>query len=141
MIPRYALAIAVRREARFEERGVPTVDLWAAGRSMIFRRLTGIVDSGASKTILGLGSHALLGFEPNSGKEESITTAGGGEMRYELHRVQFRLPRARKPPVTFCLEVGLNEIGDNLFGADLLQYFTLVVAPDRVVFMADAERG
>jgi hypothetical protein len=133
----YALRMAVPCESRFAVRGVPTIELWASGASNIFHRMAGIVDSGATRTLLGTGAHALLGIAHGSGVPDQMKTIAG-TLEYELYTVQFRLYTREHPPISVCLEVGLCEtIEENLFGADLLRYFTLALSREEVVFMAN----
>jgi hypothetical protein len=132
----YPLMLHLRSEPRFAKRKVPTVDLWACGPGGIFHRLSGIVDSGATRTLLGDGARDLLGIE----RDGPIEKMDGirGEFRYELHWVQFRVHALEGPPVTVWIYAGLiPSMVDNLFGADLLEYYTIAVARDGVTFMAN----
>ena len=135
---RFGVEIELPIEARYAARRVPGVELRACGPNGIVHRVYGVVDSGASRTLLTGRTAALLGFRPSVPARIERIAAAGGTIDLERARVQFRIPRDGKPPVGFVLEVGLSsQVTENLFGSDLLQYFHLFLGPGSVVFLAD----
>lgn len=134
---KHSLAARFRCEPRFESRRVPTIEVWASGPDFVFQRMAGVVDSGATLTLLGRGAYELLGVTRNTGIWDELPGLSGS-VRYELHPVQFRLHVADGPQVAVRLRVGFCEaIYDNLFGADLLDYFTVSLSRSDVTFLAD----
>jgi hypothetical protein len=133
---RFGLCIALPREERFALHGVPAVEIRASGPACVFHRIRGVVDSGASRTLLTSQTAKLLGIA-QQGYVERIAAAGG-TIDYREARVQFRIPRHGMPPVSFFLYAGVSlQIGENLFGSDFLQYFSVLIGPEDVFFLAD----
>jgi len=137
-VRRFDLQIALPIEQRYAVRGVPGVELRASGPSGVVHRVHGVVDSGASRTLLTGRTAELLGFRQSIPARLERIAAAGGTIDLERARVQFRIPLEGKPAVGFVLEAGISsQVTENLFGSDLLQYFHIVLGPRSVIFMAD----
>jgi hypothetical protein len=135
---RFGLEIALPCEQRYARRGVPGVEIRASGPSCIFHRVSGVVDSGASRTLLTAPTAKRLGLHhPRKDYAERIEAAGG-TIDFEVARVQFRIPVHGRPPVSFYIDAGISrQVGENLFGSDFLQYFFILLGPQQVFFLAD----
>jgi hypothetical protein len=138
---RFGLQIAVPREELFASRGVPGIELRACGRNGRFQRIQGVVDTGASRTLLTGETARLLGL-PERIADAHLAAAGGTTIEYAAARVQFRLPVHGRPPVGFFLIVGVTrDITDNLLGSDFLRYFDILITPSQVIYLADESPG
>ncbi|HEX7138887.1 MAG TPA: retroviral-like aspartic protease family protein [Vicinamibacterales bacterium] len=134
----YGLEIAVPREARFRSRGVPAIELMASGENQRFYRIHAIVDSGASRTLITSKTAELLGL-PDRSATLSMEAAGGA-IFYSLARIQFRFPVPNGSPVGIYVDVGVTyNISDNLLGNDVLRYFSILITPSQVIFLADEQ--
>jgi hypothetical protein len=132
----FGLCLSLPRDTRYAPRRVPGVEIRASGPDCIFRRIHGVVDSGASRTLLNIETTALLSIQPKNYVER--IEGAGGPILYRDARVQFRIPLYGRPPVTFFLHAGVSaQIGENLFGSDFLQYFSVLISPDEVSFLGD----
>lgn len=135
---RFGLQIELPCETRYSQRGIPGVEIRARGPSGIFHRIHGVVDSGASRTLLTARTAALLGFRQTRNARVERIEAAGGTIDLELARVQFRIPLDGRPPVGFFLHAGLSsQVSENLFGSDILQYFYILLGPKSVFFLTD----
>ena len=138
---RFGLYLPLQLETRFTSLGVPGVEILASGPGCVFHRVQGVLDSGASRTLLMQQTAVLLGIFPGQGYVERIDAAGG-TIRYREARMQFRVPIFGKPPVTFFLLAGItSQLGENLFGSDFLQYFSILIGPKDVHLLADEHFG
>ena len=89
-------------------------------------------------TLLGRGAYELLDVTPGTGTPSSMPGLAGTLFEYELQWIQFRLHVADGPHVSVWIQAGFcQSIPDNLFGADLLDYFTVALTRDDVTFMAE----
>lgn len=138
----FGLSIDVRREARFRSRGVPVVELWAAGPLFVFHRVTGIWDSGASRTLLAEPTYQRLGFQLPRHKLLTMNSVTGF-IHYQPVILYFRIPLRGRPAVHFPLiEAGISpDIVENLFGADMIEYFAPLVREDRVTLLGDEQHS
>ena len=122
------------RLARFEGRRVPEVDLWIAGASHVFRRVSGILDSGSSETVIRSATAKLLDL-PRLGSAIARTTVSG-TVNLTPTRLVVRAQPDGEPPLYIPLTAyiadprpwkpGLSQgEGLNLFGADLFNIFSI----------------
>jgi hypothetical protein len=135
----FGLDIPLPRASRYARRGVPGVEIRAAGPNCIFHRVVGVVDSGASLTLLTTTTARLLRLDAEKNYSERIEAAGGA-IDYVRSWVQFRFVLSGKPPVSIFLNAGISpQLDDNLFGSDFLKYFFILIGRQTVHFLADVE--
>lgn len=134
----FRLSIDLRREARFRKRGVPVVELWCSGPMFVFQRVTGIWDTGASRTLLAESTAQRLGYSLKGHKIHTMNSVVGF-IRYSPRICYFRIPISGCPAVHFPIEAGISpDITENLFGADMVEYFSVLLHADRVTLLGDA---
>ena len=95
----------IHRMERYESFGVPEIDLWLAGSSHIFRRVSGVLDSGCFQTLLRPKTAALLSL-PRLGKALPRRTVSGA-IDVVPSRVMVRFQPAAAPAVVIPLPVGI----------------------------------
>ena len=130
--------IPLRRETGFL-RGVPIVELWIANSDFVFRRVTGIWDTGAVRTLLAASTFFdLLGFVWPDGPWLTMESASAHRIEWQPRLLHFRAGAPGLPAVHFPLIAGVSkDIVENLFGADMIDYFAPLVQRDRVTLYVD----
>jgi hypothetical protein len=137
-ISEYGLHLDLPREPRFVARGVPVVELWVSGKDHVFHRVTGICDSGASRTLLAARTFERLRLKIEVNDRMHKSNALTREINYKRQLVHVRIASGTQPPIHIALLAGLTrDIEENLFGSDLLAYFGLLVTTERVTLLAD----
>lgn len=118
--------------SRYESRSVPEIDLWLAGPTHVFRRVSGVLDSGCSQTLLRQATARALSL-PHLGDPVSRRTVGG-TISVIPSRVLLRLAPADAPPLIVLFPVSIVPAGPvdvNLFGADLFNVCPFRIQIDR----------
>jgi hypothetical protein len=135
---RPGLRVPIRRE-RGVLRGVPIVELWVADSEFVFRRITGIWDSGASRTLLTTATYVdLLHFRHPQGKWQPMDSASARRIYYQSRLLHIRVAVPRRPAIHFSLIAGVSkDVVENLFGADMIDYFSPLIQHDRVILFVD----
>ena len=139
--PQISLRVVIQRLRRHESRGVPEVDLWMAGPSSVFRRITGILDTGCPTTLLTVDTAGLLQL-PRLRNEPSVQRTAWGRVAVVPSRVLVRFAARETPPlvvllpVSFPLREGAPTLDINLFGADLCNVFSVSTDRNAVSFSA-----
>ncbi len=137
-ISNFRIEFELPREKRFDARGVPVIELWVSGPDYVFQRVAGICDSGASRTLLAKSTWERLGYNVSATAARYACNGLTHQILYVRQVLQLRITAAGRPPIHVVLRAGLtNDIEENLFGADLVEYFGLLVTRDRVTLLGD----
>jgi len=134
----FGLRVPIRRE-NGTLRGVPVVEFWVADSGFVYRRVPGIWDSGASRTLLTVGTYVdLLRFSHPTGKWQTMDSAAARRISWQPRLLHFRVAVPRRPSIHFSLIAGVSkDVVHNLFGADMIDYFSPLIQYDRVVLFVD----
>jgi hypothetical protein len=134
----YRLHLDLPCDRRFGRR-VPVVELWVSGKEHVFQRVTAICDSGASRTLLSKPTYERLRFNIDPEVDRLYPMNGlTGQIFYKRQLFHLRIDTVRRPPVHVVVNGGLtDDIEENLIGADLTQYFALMVTYERVMLLGD----
>lgn len=136
----FRLDLSLPREQRYAVRGVPVIELWVSGPQpdCIFHRVAGICDSGASRTLLSKPTYERLGYKLPENPVWFPTNGLTRQIAYVRQPLQLRIAVRGYPLIHLVVVGGLTpDIEENLFGADLLEYFAILLTRDKVTFLGD----
>ena len=124
------MLMKMHRLKRYETLGVPEIDLWMAGSAHVFRRVSGVLDSGCTQTLLRPGTAKALSL-PQLGKPSPRRTVSGAVEVFPS-RALLRFEADGEPAVFIPLSVDVlvedSALNANLFGADLFNLFSISVS-------------
>ena len=122
-------------------RTVPVVELEMAGPSHQFLAVTGMVDTGAFRTMMDFETAQRLGIGDPASCPLDVgvaETATGEELEYYVHLVRARMAPAMGEPIEFAfLAAFARHVRENLFGRDWLEHVCLAFDCEAVHFLRD----